>query len=538
MAKKKKPAANPARGFATTSVASKPKPEKTAADAPAKEVAQPPSKEGATAPEPTEAPQPSQHVEAPQPEVAPTPEELEAQLERDELQLLVEKHAPKVRRESARHVSKFQTDRRLLRSQSHAMTVHDWLPNDILDSIVLLAQAESNDSNRRQGQQSLLKTLTEEDAMSKLWTLDLTLRDLGFSHDHIQPVLRWLCANAASIDASSGIWGLQEALEWLALDQCEDHSFSYEESQPKRSGIDFLDTSRPRKLSINFFKRMLLLIVGCKFCINSILVSDNKVLISPLTFAATPPPQAPANGITTPGASPSTAPHVPTPAESSPSDVYVSDLDSDLELDELIPAYLKIKGKLFEIDPQLVDASTRKPAKGGKSKKPALVPAQTPTVRKLLSQLQQITSDPLFDEDQAEAQWPGKRNQIAQSQAEKRQRMDVQPNGSRVQNQDATRDLPVSAKVETSPAPANSPSERDGEEDADLLGGMFAVPDATPAPEATSNGVSADNIALRDFGKMSGASPRKVLEEAVRSRLVIRLPSKHRLTDAGMLVHD
>ncbi|CAN9374166.1 unnamed protein product [Alternaria alternata] len=443
----------------------------------AKQVVQAPDKESATAPEPTHAPTTSQTAEAPKPEVAPTPEELEAQLERDELQLLVEKHAPKVRRESSRYVSKFQTDRRLLRSQSHAMTVHDWLPSEILDSIILLAQAESNDSNRRQGQQSLLKTLTEEDAMSKLWTLDLTLRELGFSQDHIQPVLRWLCANAASIDASSGIWGLQEALEWLALDQCEDHSFSYEESQPRRSGLESLDVSRP----------------------------------------PTPPPQRSTNGNTMSGASPSAPVKAPAQAESSQSDVYVSDLDSELESDELIPAYLKIKGKLFEIDPQLVDASTRKP-KGSKSKKSAPVPTQTPAVRKLLSQLQQITSDPLFDEYQAEAQWPAKRNQIAQSQAEKRQQNGSQSSNPRVQDNDTTLDLSVSAKVEASPVPAASPSERDGEEDADLLGGMFAVPDATSAPEATSNGTDSDNIALRDFGKMSGVSPRKVLEEAMRSR--------------------
>ncbi|KAI4906415.1 hypothetical protein J4E90_010634 [Alternaria incomplexa] len=480
MAKKKKPAGNPARGFATTSVASKPKPERISPGVPAKVVAPVPSKEAAAAPEPTEAPQTPQQTEAVKPEVAPTPEELEAQLERDELQLLVEKHAPKVRRESSRHISKFQTDRRLLRGQSHAMTVHDWLPSEILDSIILLAQAESNDSNRRQGQQSLLKTLTEEDAMSKLWTLDLTLRELGFSQDQIQPVLRWLCANAAGIDASSGVWGLQEALEWLALDQCEDHSFSYEESQPKRSTLEDIDTSRP----------------------------------------TTPPPQPSANGATATGLSPSAAAlNASVPANSDDSNIDVSDLDSDLELDELIPAYLKIKGKLFEIDPQLVDAPARKSQKGAKSKKLAPTPPQTPAVRKLLSQLQQLTSDALFDEDQAEAQWPAKRNQIAQSQAEKRQRQDAQPSDSPVQTIDTSLDIPVSAKAEVTAASSKPPSEHEGEEDADLLGGMFsAVPDATPAPESTSNGSSADNITLRDFGKMSGMSPRKVLEEAVRSR--------------------
>jgi ATP-dependent RNA helicase DHX29 len=244
MAKKKKPAGNPARGFTTTSVASKPKPEKSTADATAKETTPSLTKDQVTPSVSTA--ETVRPVEASkQEEVVQTPEELEAQLERDELQLLVEKHAPKVRRESHRNVLKFQTDRRVLRGQSHSMTVHDWLPNEILDTIIALAQAESNDSNRRQSPQPLLKILTEEDAMSKLWTLDLTLRELGFENDHIQPVLKWLCANAAAIDSSAGIWGLQEALEWLALDHCEGHSFSYEDQAPKRTAVDTPEISRP-----------------------------------------------------------------------------------------------------------------------------------------------------------------------------------------------------------------------------------------------------------------------------------------------------
>jgi ATP-dependent RNA helicase DHX29 len=243
MAKKKKPAGNPARGFATTSIASKPKPEKSVPDAAVKENSPVVSKETDAATEP--APDVATKAETPKQKVEPTPDELEAQLERDELQLLVEKHAPKVRRESHRNILKFQTDRRVLRGQSHSMTVHDWLPAEILDSIIALAQAESNDSNRRQGPQSLLKILTEEDAMTKLWTLDLTLRELGFVNDHIESVLKWLCANAAAVDASAGIWGLQEALEWLALDHCDGHSFSYEDQAPKRTTVDTPDISRP-----------------------------------------------------------------------------------------------------------------------------------------------------------------------------------------------------------------------------------------------------------------------------------------------------
>jgi len=246
MAKKKKPAGNPARGFATTSVASKPKVEKrkAAVDAAPTESAPAPSKDSLTVPQ-AAAPAVKQ-VEPPEQDISQTPEDFEAQLERDELQLLVEKHAAKVRRESRRQVTKFETDRRVLRAQSHHMTVHEWLPNEVLDTIISLAQTESNDSNRRQGQQqSLLKVMSEEDAMSKLWTLDLTLRDLGFSSEQTEPVLRWLCSDAGGVDATSAVWGLQESLEWLALDQCEGHSFSYEDTKPKSSAVPTPDISRP-----------------------------------------------------------------------------------------------------------------------------------------------------------------------------------------------------------------------------------------------------------------------------------------------------
>lgn len=248
MAKKKKPAGNPARGFATTSIASKPKPEKIVPDVAVNGGAAPPFKEHVTGTVPTLDVAPK--AEAAEQEVEQTPEELEAQLERDELQLLVEKHAPKVRREAHRNIVKFQTDRRVLRGQSHSMTAHDWIPNEILDRIIALAQTESSDSNRRQGPQPLLKVLTEEDAMSKLWILDLTLREFGFTDDHIQPVLKWLCANAAAVDSSAGVWGLQEALEWLALDHSDGHSFSYEESTPKRSIVDTPQISRPGEFPV------------------------------------------------------------------------------------------------------------------------------------------------------------------------------------------------------------------------------------------------------------------------------------------------
>ncbi|KAF9696290.1 hypothetical protein EKO04_005262 [Ascochyta lentis] len=482
MAKKKKPAGNPARGFATTSVASKPKVEKSAVDvAVNKESVPTPSKDSAHVPEAATTPAPNQEESLKQ-EVTQTPEELEAQLERDELQLLVEKHAAKVRRESHRQVTKFETDRRVLRAQSHAMTVHDWLPSDVLDTIISLAQTESNDSNRRQGQQqSLLKVMSEEDAMSKLWTLNLTLRDLGFSHEHIEPVLRWLCADAGGIDATSTVWGLQEALEWLALDQCEGHAFSYEESKPKQSAISTPDVSRP---------------------------------VSPVTdTSAVKTNTASASDHASIKAS---APGPPTPADSDHSDVHVSDIDSDIELDELVPTYLKIKGKLYEMDPELVEVNPRK--KGPKGKKTAPVKTiQSPHVRKLLSQLQQLESDTLFDDREAEAQWPAKRNEIAQEQAAKRQQ---EPTPAKPAWKKQELDAPVApASKEEPQTTTNGSAADDIMAEADMLGDMFsATPDEPAASKAPGENAESGNITLRDFGKQSGLTPRRCLEEAIRSR--------------------
>jgi ATP-dependent RNA helicase DHX29 len=204
-------------------------------------------------------------------------------------------------------------------------------------------------------------------------------------------------------------------------------------------------------------------------------------------------------------------------------DIDVSDLDSDIELDDMIPTYLKLKGKLYEIDPSLVEATTRKQTKGGKGKNtPATQIQQSPTVRKLLSQLQKITSDTLFDEYEAELQWPVKRNQIAQEKATRRQE---QTNRNPSQTEDESKATiavgpPIVSQTASSTTVAD-PGE--AEDEGDLLGGMFsAVPDILDTSKAEDKSTLSENVTLRDFGRSSGLTPRRLLEEAVRSRQVDR----------------
>src|SRR5690349_18391225 len=137
--KKKKPASNPARGFATTSVASKPRIEA---------VETVPSDEGL----------PDKELEKHKDEttteslVTPattgvvsaqlTPEEFEKQLEESELQVLVEKYSQKAKRDAVRQITRLQTDRRLLRGQADILNTRKWLPPEVMDEILRVITAD------------------------------------------------------------------------------------------------------------------------------------------------------------------------------------------------------------------------------------------------------------------------------------------------------------------------------------------------------------------------------------------------------------
>jgi ATP-dependent RNA helicase DHX29 len=209
-------------------------------------------------------------------------------------------------------------------------------------------------------------------------------------------------------------------------------------------------------------------------------------------------------------------PGTSTPAESDLSDIAVSDLESDLEEEQLVPAYLKIRGRLFAIDPDIVEVKSRKQLKASKGRN---VKSHPPAVRKLLSQLHQVESDALFDRDDAEAQWPAKRSQIAQTKAAARQQLPTadQPE----QKLEKSRISPTVSQEREEETALEGPDTVFDDEDSGLLTDMFsAIPEQVTSSDAASGDATSDSIVLRDFGKQNGLSPRRLLEEAVRARLV------------------
>ena len=213
--KKKKPVSNPARGFATTSIASKPKPEANEHEL------------GPTTPPPV-TPQSTQEdttqvvglggVVSGAPFTNLSPEEFEKQLDNSELQVLVEKYAQKSKRDAIRQKTRLETDRRVLRGQAETLNTRKWLPHELMEEILDLVKSEERLAGPATESSVQLKPLSEEELTIRLWTLQQSLIGAGFLESRVVLALDYVLKISDKIGASSkeAIWGMEEALDWLA----------------------------------------------------------------------------------------------------------------------------------------------------------------------------------------------------------------------------------------------------------------------------------------------------------------------------------
>lgn len=239
--KKKKPASNPARGFATVSVPSKPKPESTET---------PSSASGQSKSTPQNEPQPARSEDRPAaagaPEAAPSlqnysPEELEKHLEEAELQILVDKYAARCKSDAARQATKLETERRVFRQQSVSLSLLEWLPAEVQDKVFELAGSEEHEYLTSNGKAGNAKQQagSEEELYMKLWTLKETLFKLGFPEDRTEQALRHILLYFVGNPTSASrevVWNLDESLEWLAMhsDKKELPSYTQAQSGPRK----------------------------------------------------------------------------------------------------------------------------------------------------------------------------------------------------------------------------------------------------------------------------------------------------------------
>lgn len=229
--KKTKPASNPARGFATTSIASKPK-----AQAAEPAAATPSLVEDKTAgPSVTTSEKTTTTKQDTTKTAQLSPEEYEKHLEESELQVLAEKHATKARRDASRQVTRLQTDRRLLRSQADFLNTRKWLPTELLVDILELVNKDAKYSSQNTNDSPQQKPLSEEELTIRLWTLQQALEGAGFPEGRARAAVKYILdtSDKVVLGNKDSIWGLEEALQWLARECSRDELPDYESFQTK-----------------------------------------------------------------------------------------------------------------------------------------------------------------------------------------------------------------------------------------------------------------------------------------------------------------
>ncbi|KAH0563455.1 hypothetical protein GP486_001973 [Trichoglossum hirsutum] len=448
-----------------------------------------------------------------------TPEELEERLEESELQALVEKYASDCKRQSARQASKLQTDLRLLRTSAEPLNIRKWLPPELVEQILHLVSQDIRNGNFRPepGSSSKQKTSGQEDLIAKLWTLKLALLALGFPEQNAKEALQQVLENVSvtgdPIPASKdSIWGLSQALEWLAL-TCEQSELpGYDGRQQQDTPSETPQSSRASTPSLGppekwdaVAERVPPSVLG------PILPFQDKLLVS--------------EAIDMSGG-------VPEDAQSKDYG-HANDQESDLEPEELITIYLSLKSQLYELQPHLVHPFSSKTNKSKLPRPSHLVDEDLPTqeIKRLLKKLKKIESDVLFDQHEADEQWAKRRIEIERKDKTRRKpwSQPIKIHSVTGLSLDATGEISQTSHESVPASPALVHECEDSSQDEDdygigMLGELLtSSPDTLVEPRSEPPGVVVNaskdpSVTIRDFGKWTGVSPRRVLEEACRAR--------------------
>ncbi|KAL2365476.1 hypothetical protein RJZ56_001602 [Blastomyces dermatitidis] len=473
--KKKKPASNPARGFTTVSVPSKVKATESSASLSS---ANAPTQPQGELQRSTESPSTASVGVQPQPELQQlSPDELQKHLEDAELQLLVEKYGVKCKNDSTRQVLKLETEKRILRTQASHLNVADWLSPEILNEIMekekLEIKKSSEQTSRPEMEEAQIHTEGEELSI-KLWTLRQSLKGLGFAQQNIDAALKatlqlYFNDPTASKDI---VWGLDLALEWLGMNCDEKELPVYDKPSSKSSKIATEDATFEKS---NTFP------------------TPSTTGYNTQSDARSQPRE--------------------TQIKSSLSLSSASSDESDSDPDSLVPKYIELRTQLYMQQPDLFNQTNKRQRKGVLPVTLANDQASS-NVAKLKKKLAKIENDVLFDRDEAENIWQSKLSELREHTAKFLQNAatrESQPETPPIELKDTQVQDSSDVLIETILSDSN--------ENDDMLGGLFAA-DLEGPSAAVSNTEAEGNTVVRsrDFGKPTGMTPRRVLEEGCRAR--------------------
>lgn len=479
MAKKKtKASTNPTRGFATTSVASKPKIKEAEPTSTAPSVSA--SKDANNGGKSPDAQIPAKGPGHASNDVATlhqlSPDQLEQQLEENELQLLVDEYSAKVKRDCQRQITRLQTDCRLLRSQAQPLFIRDWLTAQNVEEILQLA---NDDLQHLPAAARELQSFrpSEDEQLVKLWGLEQTLSGLGFSEAQVKATLENAVMQKANDNANNIAFDVSECFDYLALHLDEVDLPSFDQQRVNGTATP----TAPETTSES----------------SSTLQAATPT--EPLSRSSSPASAQIA--VTDVG---STALH--------DSDLSISDLDSDLDPDEMTQKYVMLKTRLYSLEPNIPDQPRSKKRKDICRRDPHSPATNSGLAAKLATQIEKLKGDILFDARQAEQLWEVKRIELAQEAAVRR-KLDLRADtSSDVRSPPEHAYSGVRAKDREN---ADVASDQEDGDDGEIMGDLFLEPSAPPT---TSEAVNDSTVTLRDFGKSAGLSPRRILEDACKSR--------------------
>jgi len=182
------------------------------------------------------------------------------------------------------------------------------------------------------------------------------------------------------------------------------------------------------------------------------------------------------------------------------------DSDSSIDPDSMVPEWLDLQTRLYTLQPDLFD----RPGKGKKGRGAAPGQSEDPEAAKIQRKIAKIERDVLFERREAEYIWKDKLEELRKDAAFQRQASD------RKKQQDAPPVQEEEEEEEEQDLNLTVPSLE--EMDGGLLGDMFQAEPEDGSILGLPPPVVEAAVTIRDFGKFTGLSPRRILEETCKAR--------------------
>lgn len=412
-----------------------------------------------------------------------TADQLEVHLEDAELENIVEKSAERAKSEAARQVARLETECRTLRALAMPLETDDWLTEGLVEEILNLYQSSGVEHEGAHRLPQHDKEIQQDDLLVKLWTLQQVLRLLHIPRE--ERVLKHVVSLTSDCNLISKdyIWGLEEALDWLALHASAEELPSYQPSI--QSSRRYQGECSTPSSSCEGSRATLSMWKGGNGSRKPAVESTKTT-----TLANTHENRADHSDVRSASF---------TDTESS--------TDDDNDPERLVSRYIGMKLQLLKLEPEFrYDES---PTSGSNHEK-ELKPSQ---VSRLRRKIETIERDILFDHGKANAQLNEMLIQFRagapRGRSERRVAKPlVQDNLEETSSQD------MAEHQETALDPVEA-----GDADGGLFGDMFTPAETFPAKndQNAQNGEDGSML-LIDFGKWAGISPRRVLEDTCKTR--------------------